>query len=1289
MPLDDKQQCAVCALLGPRRWRHDPYEGRKWCNDTGTKDVCPHKRTKVIDVPVNANQLDTLTKDISCLPAITFYKLHTGEIEASTLRQKLKKVTKPALFVIHVRNHWVAAELTKSNFFIFDSAPSDAVMRDIRRDARTLELPPPTATTVPRQIRGSNQCGIFAATFLHMRARQQTIPTCCTKVDLESLRAYADPVTFKKQADQIFSRLVTGGATALSQATIRELLAPATEGTRVAHTFRFEGETTQRTWFATVTKVRGATTRTTKHEVEYDDNDELENGSETAVLPPDLGDKVETLELTILPSAAANHSATNPSTSEPNREQDDNAPVMTYRRDYPTTAMHDTSVSNVPTQWVASPARYADTQVSGAQFLGYELLTFSEAEERNRSSLAWAAVTTGVRRKHVSDLAAFAEFVRKNESSRHAPLQILLANYVQNIRTQRDIAWSTVSRMIGSLIGAFAALPYYSNTGVSLPISRWHAVKELLTVAAREGAATGTREPRAATAAEVKQALDFLNRENRTAEACALALCWYTAQRPCDVLLLQTDNLSKSGQSKWKARFQEGKVIGKIEAYHIHFRVPDDNAEAIIERHAEERRGHRFLFEFASAYRRTRFITTIASALRVSNGNLELRSLRRGSLQTLHKRGVTETALLTYSRHTTVDALRRYLGWNAEENDDHKTVMDAAEALTGGEISDFNPTSWARFSGAEWAISTEHPPPAPRRTIDRTRYPIAAKAVTKQPCNLEALSREAKLRTEATRENWEQDVQWLLDASRYEAIPFSINTARMSCLSDEHLNQLLDVHHIVPVDKNEEHRISGSVHVFKVPEDHKQRFRCIQHPELANEAYRGLTGRQNSTRRSAREAIIRHEGFIAFDMASYYPQFPITERVSYAFAFKTKRGWYRMTRLVTGARWSTNVATSATKVLSETTIQGVTVDTCVDNVRFSGSAQQTTEAAWEFVQRCKRCDVKLNEVDVYTATKAQVAQLYNDVDKEGFFGEVANYKTKSVKCRPRHITRLRQYLEDASTSRPTHRVLFGLYAMLLYTSETLGEPLHRWRAVRIWFSRRARDLAMDNTLWDAPTKFTPPLAKLTEWVDEVTANRPATVKRAPTPDTVVFIDACAKGYAAIMVKQDTVSPLIQHRWTDAEIGEQEVHKSTVSEPEAIAQVSQHLEGSTTLFVSDHEQFVEALHTGSSLSESNETRIQRIQPWTRAIYEPGVLNLADKYSRFQSSQLSREDALEAVRRARWYRSSRICGPAYGIVGRGRSRPTRLHHQKGECDQIPTDTCFEGKDGHPVPPSFSSF
>ena len=121
-------------------------------------------------------------------------------------------------------------------------------------------------------------------------------------------------------------------------------------------------------------------------------------------------------------------------------------------------------------------------------------------------------------------------------------------------------------------------------------------------------------------------------------------------------------------------------------------------------------------------------------------------------------------------------------------------------------------------------------------------------------------------------------VQWLLDASKYEKVPFDINTVKMSCLSDDHIGQLLEVEHIVPIQQKDVNRIRGCVHVFKVPEDHKQRFRCIQHPEAANEAYRGLTGRRNSTRRSARAAVVNNEGFIAFDMASYYPQFPVTER---------------------------------------------------------------------------------------------------------------------------------------------------------------------------------------------------------------------------------------------------------------------------------------------------------------------------------------------------------------------------------------------------------------------------
>ena len=1214
-----------------------------------------------IEIPLMAATLDRVLQGVAAVPSATFHELHHGY--GRTLPQfcKLfKGIHKPARFVVHVRKHWVAAELTDSEFLLFDSAPSEPVRRDLRRDARKLGFPAPTFVPVPTQIMGSEQCGLFAIMYVLARHSRRPIPRTETKLCLASLQRCPDN-RFKAEAFKLLDAAgITAGARQLTHKDVRDRLEKAEVGTRLVHTFRFVGADTLLNWHGTIQSIEKSNRGSLVYTVEYDpvsldddlpeDTDELEQDRGLAVLPHPRSDGIQTLEVELLASLPASE-------------------ISSYTRDYPALP----TTKNKEWSEYLGPPRYADTLLTGQHFLDFGLLSFEKITEKMTAlSIPWSASTTSTRRTHVAELTRLRDFIEKLDSTK-APLSVLITQFLQDRRTEGELAWSTVSRVTGTLIGAFQSLPYYTTNGVSLNVGRWHTVKDALTTANRLSASEGTHEPTAAKPQQVATTVGSLMRDKHLAEACALSLCWYSAQRPCDTLLVRTAGLSSSNGDQWKARFQEGKVIGKVEAYHIHFRVPNKKAlEAIKKYHLSRKRGkHKQLFEFASAYRRSQFLTRIRQALREVDPSLELRSLRRGSLQTYAEAGVSESALLAYSRHTSVQMLRRYLGWEAVVTDEHKEVMSSAEALAtvrGGEpASSFTPQGWIEVTNSgTLRISSDHPPPAPA-SYTRVGLPIHIKSCTRVPLDIDEISRLALDCPTHIKTAWEEDRLWLTDHTRYEyGRPPDLATAKQARLQRTHIAQLIEVDHIAPVDAEDEPLITGLVDYFTVDEKQKGRTRGIQHPAGHNSYYCNVKGRPNSTRRSSRTPIFARKGCTTYDMSGYYTQFEVSTRVSYAHCFKSEGKWYRFKRLVTGARWSTNVATSATKVLAWGGPESVAVDTCIDNVRFAGDAGPVTAAAWNFVQRCQKCRVQLNagdggQLDVYGLTKQDVAAAYRKI--ADFFGEVADYTANTIKCRDRHVARVGEYLAAAERHTATYSTHFGLYALLLYMSETLGVPLQQWHSVRLWFARRARDLGKNHSLWSKPPTVHAPLVALRRWVAVVSKNKPARVVEAPTPKTVVFIDACGEGFAAIIVPPSSSPYLIQHAWSRAEMSKHRLHHSTNSEPEAIVRVSRLLAEAgdeCPLFVSDHEQFAWALTKGSSLSQTNDERLAQISPWARVAFEPGRLNLADKYSRFQADMLLADDAAEASRRAKWYLSSRICGPAYGIVGSGRSRPSRTLH-----------------------------
>lgn len=119
---------------------------------------------------LSASDIDNLLNGITALPASAFFHWRRGMSQHADLFDELHGLTKPALFIVHVRYHWVATQLTTTEWRIWDSAPS------LLRDSRRLGLPRPTFLPSPRQRHGSMECGLFAAAFILMVNAGHQIP---------------------------------------------------------------------------------------------------------------------------------------------------------------------------------------------------------------------------------------------------------------------------------------------------------------------------------------------------------------------------------------------------------------------------------------------------------------------------------------------------------------------------------------------------------------------------------------------------------------------------------------------------------------------------------------------------------------------------------------------------------------------------------------------------------------------------------------------------------------------------------------------------------------------------------------------------------------------------------------------------------------------------------------------------------------------------------------------------------------------------------------------------------
>jgi hypothetical protein len=319
------------------------------------------------------------------------------------------------------------------------------------------------------------------------------------------------------------------------------------------------------------------------------------------------------------------------------------------------------------------------------------------------------------------------------------------------------------------------------------------------------------------------------------------------------------------------------------------------------------------------------------------------------------------------------------------------------------------------------------------------------------------------------------------------------------------------------------------------------------------------------------------------------------------------------------------------------------------------------DAARTFIERCARVRAKLNEISIDKFSKEDIENLVTTKDAD-FVGEVADYTLKTIKCRQKHVDKLNAYAARAHDAGHTHKELFGLFAMLLYMSETLGIRVDRYISTREFFNGLARKLARDVSLWDSPVPAnTVPPGEIWKWVHEASLNIPATLKEASTPDAIVIGDASRIGYGAVICVRQADGTwgieMHQQRWHKTEVQNLRLKHSAYSETEAAVRLATHMKkthsGLTMAYITDHRGFVDAMAKGYSRERRYNGAVSRyrdMQPAGECMFQAGSTNIADKFSRFKTTVLTEADAAAAVALARRYMRERDSGRCYVVAGR---------------------------------------
>ena len=156
--------------------------------------------------------INRILRGVVDVDSALFFSWRAGLVSTGELRKTINDAlaTKSSVtFVGHFRHHWVALRFSatlslsavalndtlhhpspkKLSIEVWDSAPSPIVKRDIVRLCSSFRWPFPVFHNAPHQIRGTEECGLFAiaATLLLLEDPSITLPS--GTFSLQSLRA--------------------------------------------------------------------------------------------------------------------------------------------------------------------------------------------------------------------------------------------------------------------------------------------------------------------------------------------------------------------------------------------------------------------------------------------------------------------------------------------------------------------------------------------------------------------------------------------------------------------------------------------------------------------------------------------------------------------------------------------------------------------------------------------------------------------------------------------------------------------------------------------------------------------------------------------------------------------------------------------------------------------------------------------------------------------------------------------------------------------------------------------
>jgi len=293
--------------------------------------------------------------------------------------------------------------------------------------------------------------------------------------------------------------------------------------------------------------------------------------------------------------------------------------------------------------------------------------------ETEMQTLTERALTYAVRSQHHQLLEHWKEWLCHHPVMLSEPLSHLAVQFLWERGHQREWQWQTLHRNMCSLVGACSNAPLYLNTDCSIPLSLSAHFRQAMSYVNQRAQQS---QPRNQEAVSMEQVTVACEEAPFLWQRVALALMWQTSARVGCILQLEMQDVTKivrNGVETLSVHFARGKGVKMRGPYTVFAALVEgpwkDNLVAYMRQRQRDGAGPRSpLFPGTPEIPESRRTTALLSAIRAADPALNLRAMRRGSLQAvMAQEGCTIEELMARAGHTNPKTTRRYLAFGLED----------------------------------------------------------------------------------------------------------------------------------------------------------------------------------------------------------------------------------------------------------------------------------------------------------------------------------------------------------------------------------------------------------------------------------------------------------------------------------------------------------------------------------------------------------------------------------------------------------------------------------------------